>query len=149
MRARIIWRRRLQRAFSTFPGGFPGTGLLLLRIIVGVALIADSVLYLLDRHNSPSFALVLAVVMLLSGILLLVGYLTPLAGTLAALACVGRMSSWLLASGATPLDTRWAIVFEITIAIALALLGPGAFSFDARLYGRREIIIPRSPFPPS
>jgi uncharacterized membrane protein YphA (DoxX/SURF4 family) len=27
------------------------------------------------------------------------------------------------------------------ICIALALLGPGAFSLDARLFGRREIII--------
>ena len=30
------------------------------------------------------------------------------------------------------------------ICIALALLGPGAFSVDARLFGRREIIIPDS-----
>ena len=29
------------------------------------------------------------------------------------------------------------------ISAALALLGPGAFSLDARLFGRREIIIPQ------
>lgn len=28
------------------------------------------------------------------------------------------------------------------ICVALVLLGPGAFSLDARLFGRREIIIP-------
>lgn len=36
------------------------------------------------------------------------------------------------------------IVFEVTIPIAVAFLGPGAFSLDARLFGNREIIIPRS-----
>ncbi|HEX3543577.1 MAG TPA: hypothetical protein VHT31_03545 [Candidatus Acidoferrum sp.] len=33
----------------------------------------------------------------------------------------------------------------IVMAAAIALLGPGAFSLDARLFGRREILIP----PPS
>jgi uncharacterized membrane protein YphA (DoxX/SURF4 family) len=31
----------------------------------------------------------------------------------------------------------------IIVALAIALLGPGLFSLDARLFGRREIIIPR------
>jgi hypothetical protein len=28
------------------------------------------------------------------------------------------------------------------MAVAVALMGPGAFSLDARLFGRREIVIP-------
>jgi len=32
----------------------------------------------------------------------------------------------------------------IVTTIALALLGPGAFSLDGRLFGRREIVIPPS-----
>jgi uncharacterized membrane protein YphA (DoxX/SURF4 family) len=34
------------------------------------------------------------------------------------------------------------------VSISLILLGPGAFSLDARLFGRREIIIPEIPRPP-
>jgi uncharacterized membrane protein YphA (DoxX/SURF4 family) len=35
----------------------------------------------------------------------------------------------------------------IVLAIAVALLGPGAFSLDARMFGRREILLP-NPRPP-
>jgi hypothetical protein len=34
------------------------------------------------------------------------------------------------------------------MAAAIGLLGPGAFSVDARLFGHRRIIIPRAPYPP-
>jgi len=30
----------------------------------------------------------------------------------------------------------------VVLAIVIALLGPGAFSVDARMFGRREILIP-------
>ena len=42
---------------------------------------------------------------------------------------------------AVPLD-RIAALIVLAIAVALALLGPGAHSMDAYLFGRREIIIP-------
>jgi uncharacterized membrane protein YphA (DoxX/SURF4 family) len=35
-------------------------------------------------------------------------------------------------------------VFLAAVAGSVALLGPGAWSIDARLFGRREIIIPPS-----
>lgn len=82
------------------------------------------------------------------GALLLIGYLTPLAGMLAALSGIGRMSPRLPVVGGSLFDSHLAIAFQITIAIALAFLGPGAFSLDARLFGRREIVIPRAPLPP-
>jgi hypothetical protein len=32
----------------------------------------------------------------------------------------------------------------MVLATAIALLGPGAFSIDSRLFGRREILIPHA-----
>jgi uncharacterized membrane protein YphA (DoxX/SURF4 family) len=39
-------------------------------------------------------------------------------------------------------STDWCLA---VISVALVLLGPGAVSLDARLFGRREIIIPGPP----
>jgi uncharacterized membrane protein YphA (DoxX/SURF4 family) len=42
------------------------------------------------------------------------------------------------------LNAKPSQILATTIAVSIALLGPGAFSVDARLFGRREIIIPPS-----
>ncbi len=39
-------------------------------------------------------------------------------------------------------DSPWAAIYAISIAIAVALIGPGSVSLDCRLYGPREVIIP-------
>jgi uncharacterized membrane protein YphA (DoxX/SURF4 family) len=138
------WRFALQRLFSTFPGGKPGLGLLLLRASVGAASLAAGVLYFsalslpgLDRWF---FGLLLAA----SGAALVVGFLTPVASLLVALSSLGIGLSLV----PTPLwglyETRIAAVGVIVIAVAIALLGPGAFSLDGYLFGRREIVIPPS-----
>jgi hypothetical protein len=79
---------------------------------------------------------------------LLVGYLTPLVSVLAGLA--GLSSGVPVISGPTSslLATKPAVAFATAIAAALCFLGPGAFSLDARLFGRREIVFSNS-HPPS
>ena len=47
-----------------------------------------------------------------------------------------------------PFGSWLALAFFIVMATAIVLLGPGAFSLDARLFGRREIVIPLAARPP-
>jgi len=68
------------------------------------------------------------------GFLLLAGFWTPIAGGIVALAALGNAI-------ARPED-RWGWVVLAVLAAALALLGPGGWSVDARLYGWRRLEIP-------
>jgi uncharacterized membrane protein YphA (DoxX/SURF4 family) len=79
---------------------------------------------------------------ILVGVALLTGFLTPLAGAAAAIGTTAIEVSRLLGSGPAWHDKSIAGIYLIVMSIAMVLLGPGAFSLDARLFGRREIIIP-------
>jgi uncharacterized membrane protein YphA (DoxX/SURF4 family) len=81
------------------------------------------------------------------GALLLIGLLTPVAAALAGLGAFGVAVSLLPACTPTLFDSKPAIVFAGTMLIQVILLGPGAYSLDARAFGRREIIIPPSVSP--
>jgi uncharacterized membrane protein YphA (DoxX/SURF4 family) len=118
----------LQKLFSAFPAGWPGVGLLLLRILVGVTLIAQTVTQVRSSGLSAQ-GWVLAALLILGASCLLVGFVTPVVAILIALAS--------LANTTQELDT-------VVLSIAIALLGPGAFSIDARMFGRREILIPQT-----
>jgi hypothetical protein len=78
-------------------------------------------------------SLVPALVAGAGGILLVLGLWTPIAGTLVALLAV-----W---DCVVPRGDPWANVLLAAIGAALALLGPGAWSVDARLFGWKRIDI--------
>jgi putative oxidoreductase len=121
----------LQRLFSTFADGWPGLGLLLLRVVAAVFLGHDAWAALArGTHLERELVRVIAAG---AGILLIVGLWTPIAGVLAAL-----LEVWIALSRPEEL---WTSTLVAAIASGLAMLGPGACSVDARRFGRKRISI--------
>jgi uncharacterized membrane protein YphA (DoxX/SURF4 family) len=128
--------------FSIFPDRWPGLGLLLLRTALGIALIVQGAVYLGDRRDLGFWIWALAFAVIAAGLLLLVGFLTRLAAVAGAIIGVGRFFLSLPRLDAGPLQDRTTAALVTVIAVAVVSLGPGFLSVDARLFGRREIIIP-------
>jgi hypothetical protein len=120
----------VQRLFSTFPQGLPGIGLVLLRAAVAIPLVQQAIVGLLNASPPAPLGLLAAG----AALLLLVGLWTPVAGVLVAVAELGLA----LSHPAEP----WTFVHFGTLGAALAMLGPGGWSVDARLFGRKHIQIP-------
>jgi uncharacterized membrane protein YphA (DoxX/SURF4 family) len=123
----------LQRLFSTFADGWPGIGLLLLRLLTGLALIRFAIVGLLGAP--PLTTAVLLVIGAGAGLLLLVGLWTPVTGSLAAIVNLWVAFSRLLSHSGDP----WIAVIQAVLGAALAMIGPGAWSIDSRLFGRKHI----------
>ena len=119
-----------QRLFSTFPNSAPGAGLLLLRLCGGGQSIPDGLQY--ASSHASWIAQGLGIAQLLTGSLLILGWWTPAASACAALLGIAVALS----------DIRWELhIAQAGIALGLLALGPGAWSIDARLYGRKHIDI--------
>jgi len=123
----------LQRLFSTFPEGRPGIGLVFLRTVAAILPIQHGIAVLLTTPLglSPIVQLVTAS----AATLLLIGLWTPVAGLLMAVA-------ELFFAFSHPTDP-WMHILLATLGAALAMLGPGAWSVDAHLFGRKRIQIPQ------
>jgi len=126
----------VQRLFSGFANGLPGTGLLLLRLLTGAALIHFGIANL--REVPPSLTAVLQIIGIGAGILLLIGLWTPVAGWLAAMVKMSIALSRFLSHSGDP----WIAIIQAVLGAVLAMVGPGAWSIDARLFGRKRIDIP-------
>jgi hypothetical protein len=111
-----------------FPQGGPGVALLLLRISVVAFLIILAV-----NYHGPFHRVVFAGVLLIS-FSLLIGFLTPFLCLSGAAVVIAHMLI-------NPQGSSVICVIAIANAVALALLGPGAYSLDSKLFGRRVTIV--------
>jgi uncharacterized membrane protein YphA (DoxX/SURF4 family) len=134
-----FWRLKedhLQKLFCTFPSGSPGLGLLLLRGFVALTLIFQGLAYF-GSQELPVLGWVVAAIVLVSAACLLAGFLTPIVSIVTGVGAIAVITSGL------PFPT-YSLIALIVLAVAIALLGPGAFSLDSWFFGRREILIPHT-----
>jgi len=134
----------VQRLFTTFPSGAPGLGLLVLRLGVALALFDHGAACLSDGVAGTGVWLV-GTAVVVTGALLVLGVVTPVSGALAAAAATGLAFSLLPYPARSAFAAGTPALGVALEAAALVLIGPGAFSVDAALFGRREITIPRPP----
>ncbi|HET9830459.1 MAG TPA: hypothetical protein VFP91_02065 [Vicinamibacterales bacterium] len=126
----------MRRLYSTFATGLPGVGLLIMRVVAGGVLLYRGIAGLTGALvvGLPTPILIAKIIL---GVLLILGLWTPVAGALVALLEIGIVVM-------QPEDP-WVHLLLTTLGLCLALLGPGAWSVDARLFGWKRIDIPSRP----
>jgi putative oxidoreductase len=115
-----------------FVRGWEGIGLLLMRLACGGVLMGEAVSLISGMPGLESF--IYFALLTPAGLAMFTGYRTRIAG-------VGTVA---LEVSLVALSEGNAVVHSLlaTLGAALALMGPGALSLDARLSGWRRIHIP-------
>jgi hypothetical protein len=127
-----VSRYVLRRLYSTFAGGWPGIGLLLMRLVVGAVVLWHAGPRL---WSDPPLHIVVAYASLaLAALLLIAGLWTPISGAVVAVVAISEIL--------TACEPPVGRLLAATIAGALAMLGPGRWSVDARLFGWKRIEAP-------
>jgi len=123
----------VQRLFSTFAEGWPGVGLLIQRVLTSTVLLYFGITQVVQNDRSGlSVPYVIAAV---AGLFLLLGLWTPIAGTAIAIAEVWILLAWF--------GSWLAPILLAGLAATVAMIGPGIWSIDAKLYGRKHLQNPR------
>jgi hypothetical protein len=123
----------MQRLLGTFPNRSAGVALLILRLAVAAALVSGARLC-----PGPETEALLALSRI-AAVLIVVGWYTPLAAVSAAL--ISLCAFWVCRE--PRVDALAENALMIAILVAISLLGAGAYSVDARLYGRRRLVVGR------
>lgn len=125
----------MQRLYSTFPDSWPGIALLIMRMGQGVQVVSGNHLAAMDGFALTD-TLLYGLELLTAGSLA-IGLWSPIAGLLQALL---ECRSIYAGGRFNPAHFDCAL-----LAVCLAMLGPGAWSIDARLFGRHRVRIDRHP----
>ena len=119
----------MRRLYSTFAAGWPGIGLILIRLAVAIALVNHAVAALLGDPPLPMA--IMSVLLGCAAILLVIGLCTPVVATLVALIESFRLLT---------ISADWLVYLLMAASCAaLAMLGPGLWSVDARVFGWKRI----------
>jgi hypothetical protein len=118
----------MQRLFGTFPNRGAGLALLILRLAVAAALVSGAGLC-----TGPKTEVLLALSRI-AAVLIVAGWYTPLAAVSAVL--ISLCTLWVCREPGIN-------ALMIAILVAIGLLGAGAYSVDASLYGRRRLVVGR------
>lgn len=113
-----------------FPAGTAGAALLILRISVAATLVVNG-----KAAWASITSLWILIVFLLPAASLVVGFLTPYGSILG---CILQFAILVTTGG----GNGFPIAISILNGAVVALLGPGAYSADARIFGRHLLIIP-------
>jgi putative oxidoreductase len=119
----------VQRLFSNFADGWPGAGLLVQRLLAGGALIYCAVTC---ATSTPICSAVLPESMGTGvAVLLIAGLWTPIAGIIVAI-LEAYVAFMLPGTAGLP-------IFVAVLGATLAMIGPGSWSVDALVFGRKQI----------
>jgi len=111
-----------------FPAGAPGAGLLLLRLCVAGMLLRTAMLR--PPAPLPFWAAALVIVLVISLCL----------GTFIHFSCIASLLAQIVMMFLGIEQDRLQLALSLGITSALFLLGPGAYSVDCHLFGRRLIL---------
>ena len=126
----------MQRLFTTFADSWPGFGLLVQRLVTGIVLLHKV------EFKEPAVAATITPEAMgaVLAIFIMIGLWTPVAGALIAVVELWTVFVF-------PGDPGTAILLA-TLGATLAIIGPGAFSIDARLFGRKHLVFKGELRPP-
>ena len=133
----LVSRYLLRRLYSTFAGGAPGIGLLLMRLVVGAVVFWQAGAGL---SSGAPLHTVVSGFLALAALFLIAGLWTPVAGAVVAVVAIAE-----IVKTGELLNGR---LLAATIGCALTMLGPGRLSVDARLFGWKRIEAPPRPRTP-
>jgi uncharacterized membrane protein YphA (DoxX/SURF4 family) len=120
----------VQRLFTIFPAGSAGVALVVLRLVVAARVFTEA-----RTHSTTDCAILLDVLASVVGLSLLLGFLTPYCATISCLAELAFLvMSW------TP--DAFQLWMSALTSGSVAVLGPGAYSVDAKIFGRKMIEVP-------